>query len=120
MLLWKDRRGPPRRRTPIFVLGVLCVSVTVVVSVADSIQHSKQALRFVKESSLNKRSQFLPEIDMMDCHVRQENLSIRGDPIMLQLPLVPAYALTVHKTQSLSIKHLVLGCARLSFMRHMQ
>ena len=29
---------------------------------------------------------------------------------MLQLPLAPAYSLTVHKTQALSIKHLVLGC----------
>ena len=42
--------------------------------------------------------------------MRQENLNIRGEPIMLQLSLVPAYALTVHKTQALSIKHLVLGC----------
>ena len=31
--------------------------------------------------------------------------------------LVPAYALTVHKTQALSIKHLVLGCVALSFTR---
>ena len=114
MLLWKDRKGPSLRRIPIFVLGCPCVCVIIVVSFAYSTQHSKQAARFVKESSLNKRSQFLPEIDMIDCHVRQENLSIRGDPIMLQLPLVPAYALTVHKTQSLSIKHLVLGCAVLS------
>ena len=30
------------------------------------------------------------------------------------LRLVPAYALTVHKTQALSIKHLVLGCVALS------
>ena len=36
---------------------------------------------------------------------------------MLQLPLVPAYALTVHKTQALSIKHLVLGCVALSCTR---
>jgi hypothetical protein len=55
----------------------------------------------------------LPDIDMMDCQVRQENLNMRGEPIMLQLPLVPGYALTVHKTQSLSIKHLVLGCVAL-------
>ena len=47
----------------------------------------------------------------MDVQVREENLNIRGAPIMLQLPLVPAYALTIHKTQALSIKHLVLGCA---------
>ena len=42
--------------------------------------------------------------------MRQDNPNIRGEPIMLQLSLVPAYALTVHKTQALSIKHLVLGC----------
>ena len=29
---------------------------------------------------------------------------------MLQLSLVPAYALTIHKTQALSIKHVVCGC----------
>ena len=108
---------------------------------------------------MQKRGQLLPDIDFMDCQVRQENLNIRGDPIMLQLPLVPAYApssrqqlcsasigfsnnggghmtyaaygphmrsetscsdcwaLTVHKTQALSIKHLVLGCVALSFTR---
>ena len=63
---------------------------------------------------MQKRGQLLPEIDTMDIQVRQENLNIRGAPIMLQLPLVPAYALTVHKTQALSIRHLVLGCASLS------
>ena len=29
---------------------------------------------------------------------------------MLQLSVVPAYALTIHKTQALSIKHVVCGC----------
>ena len=66
---------------------------------------------------MQKRSQWLPDVDFMDILVRQENLNIRGDPIMLQLSLVPAYALTVHKTQALSIKHLVLGCVALSFTR---
>ena len=49
---------------------------------------------------MQKRTQWLPDIDFMDCAVRQENLAIRGEPIMLQLSLVPAYALTVHKTQA--------------------
>ena len=75
--------------------------------------HPDISARFVKESSVSKR-QLLPEIDTMDVQVRQENLNIRGAPIMIQLPLVPAYALTIHKTQALSIKHLVLGCAGLS------
>ena len=72
--------------------------------------HPDISARFVKESALKKRGTFLPDVDMMDISVRQENLNARGNPIMLQLPLVPAYALTVHKTQSLSIKHQVLGC----------
>ena len=76
--------------------------------------HPDISARFVKESAVQKRGQLLPDIDFMDCLVRQENLNIRGEPIMLQLGLVPAYALTVHKTQSLSIKHIVLGCAGLS------
>ena len=79
------------------------------------------------------------DIDYMDLGARQENLHARGEPIMLQLCVVPAYSLTVrypivnsrrllfierfssrfdckkppiqvHKTQALSIKHLVLGC----------
>ena len=49
------------------------------------------------------------DMDFMDLGARQETLNIRGEPILLQLCVVPAYALTVHKTQALSIKHLVLG-----------
>ena len=60
--------------------------------------HPAISARFVKESSL-KRDTLLLDVDMMDCAVRQENLNIRGEPIMLQLPLIPCYALTVHKTQ---------------------
>ena len=95
-------------------------------------------VRFVKESALSKREMF-PDIasrrktccsnvgmkcitcnlflqslfrllDHMDVTARQESLAIRGDAILLQIPLVPSYALTVHKVQALSIKHLVLGC----------
>ena len=58
---------------------------------------------------MSKR-EMMPDMDFMDLSARQETLSIRGGPIMLQLCVVPAYALTVHKTQALSIKHLVLGC----------
>ena len=54
--------------------------------------------KFCKESSLTKR-EMLPEIDMMDVGARQENLAVKGEPIMLQVCVVPAYALTVHKTQ---------------------
>ena len=65
--------------------------------------------RFCKETSLSKQ-EMLPDMDFMDLGARQETLNIRGEPILLQLCVVPAYALTVHKTQALSIKHLVLGC----------
>ena len=49
--------------------------------------------------------------DHMDIGVRQETLiTMPGQPVLVQLPLIPAYALTVHKTQALSIKHIVRGC----------
>ena len=54
--------------------------------------------RFCKASSLAKR-EMLPEIDHMDVGARQENLAVRGEPIMLQLCLVPAYALTAPTQQ---------------------
>ena len=46
------------------------------------------------------KREMVPEVDMMDVGARQENLAVRGEPIMLQLCVVPAYALTVHKTQA--------------------
>ncbi len=47
----------------------------------------------------------------MDIGVRQETLiTMPGQPVLVQLPLIPAYALTVHKAQALSIKHIVRGC----------
>ena len=61
--------------------------------------HPSLCARFVKEAAVRKRTALLPDIDMIDCTVRQENLNFAGQSIMLQLPLVPAYALTVHKTE---------------------
>ena len=66
-------------------------------------------VRFAKETSVNKAELF-PDIDTLDVVARQETLKFRRQPQMLQLPLVPAYALTIHKTQALSIKHRVNGC----------
>ena len=52
-----------------------------------------------------------PDIDHMDVKPKLEIMATgRGEPSLLQLPLVPAYALTVHKVQALSIKHVVQGC----------
>ena len=65
--------------------------------------------RFVKESSMKARSELLPDIDFMDVQPRAENLACSGEPLMIQMPLVPCYAITVHKSQSLSIKHIVRG-----------
>ena len=72
--------------------------------------HPELLARFVKESALQKR-EMLPDIDHVDVTARQETLgSFQGQPGLLQLPIVPSYALTVHKTQALSIKHTVRGC----------
>ena len=66
--------------------------------------------RFIKESALHKREVF-PDVDHIDVTARQETLtSFPGQPGLLQLPIVPAYALTVHKTQALSMKEVVRGC----------
>ena len=66
--------------------------------------------RFVKESSLKSRSQLLPDIDFMDVQPRAENLACSGEPLLIQMPFGPCYAITVHKSQSLSVKHIVRGC----------
>jgi len=51
------------------------------------------------------------DVDHVDVQARQETLTkCQGQPVLVQLPLVPSYALTVHKTQALSIKHAVRGC----------
>jgi len=73
--------------------------------------------RFAKESSLSKREMF-PDIDHMDVMARQETItSIRGEPVLLQLPVVPCYAITVHKSQSLSIKHKALLGVTILFLK---
>ena len=47
----------------------------------------------------------------MDVGARREVVATaRGKPSMLQLQAQPAYSLTIHKVQSLTIKHTVRGC----------
>ena len=42
-----------------------------------------------------------PDLDHVDVTARQESLTAcQGQPVVVQLPLVPSYALTVHKTQA--------------------
>ena len=50
--------------------------------------HPELLARFVKESSLEK-PEMLPDIDHMDIGARQENLAVRGEPILLQLCVAP-------------------------------
>ena len=57
--------------------------------------------RFCKESSLSK-IEMVHDLDFMDLGARQETLNIRGEPILLQLCVVPAYALTVRRVKTKS------------------
>ena len=50
--------------------------------------HPELLARFVKESSLEK-SEMLPDIDHMDIGARQENLAVRGEPVLLQRCVAP-------------------------------
>ena len=50
--------------------------------------HPELLARFVKESSLEK-PEMLPDIDHMDVGARQDNLAVRGEPILLQLCVAP-------------------------------
>ena len=62
-----------------------------------SASHPELVVRFAKESALQKR-EMLADVDHMDVTARQETLTrVPGQPAMLQLPIVPGYALTVHK-----------------------
>ncbi len=72
--------------------------------------HPELLVRFAKESAL-KKSEMYPDMDHMDVTARQETLvNVIGQPVVLQAPIVPSYALTVHKVQALSISHIVRGC----------
>ena len=72
-----------------------------------SATHPELMARFVKESSLRK-SEWLPDVDFIDVHCRNETIQgMGGETLLLQMPLAPAFGLTVHKTQALSIKHVV-------------
>ena len=45
----------------------------------------------------------------MDLPAREEELDKRLAAVVKQLCLVPAYSLSTHKSQSLSIRHTVIG-----------
>merc|ERR1711949_92424 len=54
---------------------------------------------------------FLSQVDFLDIVPRKEVVgTARGKPSMLQLIAQPAYCVTVHKVQALTIRHDVHGC----------
>ena len=53
--------------------------------------HPELLARFLKESSVCNAN-LHPDIDHIDLQARQENLQVRGDPVMLQLSVTPCYA----------------------------
>jgi hypothetical protein len=72
--------------------------------------HPQLSVRFVKESALQKR-EFVTEVDTMEIPARPENLTGPGaGTAMVQVPVLPADALTTHKVQSLTISHSVRAC----------
>ena len=105
-ILWKDRKALREGRLLHWSPSDAAVEGS---KRAVPSSHPGICARFVKENALQKQGALLPDIDMIDCTVRQENLKIAGGPISLQLPLQPSYALTVHKTQA-TLCVLVLEC----------
>ena len=53
--------------------------------------HPDIMARFLKETS-GRKTELFPEVDYIDVQARAETLRARGEPIILQLPLVPCYA----------------------------
>ena len=65
-----------------------------------SASHPELLVRFAKETSMKKAEMF-PDVDHIDITARQETLvNVPGLPVLVQVPAVPCYALTVHKTQA--------------------
>ena len=68
-------------------------------------------VRFVDECAYQARPELKHVTDYIDVPARENTLTGRDCKTVLhQVPISPAYALTIHKVQSLSIKHDVLGC----------
>ena len=66
---------------------------------------------YLEEAYQSSQTYFLPVIDFMDLLPRRESVpAAKGQPLMLQLQLQPAYNLTNHKVQALTIRHQVDGC----------
>ena len=72
--------------------------------------HPELLARFAKESAFARKDELLQEVDFKDILARPEGLKGCSGAAMVQLPLQPAYGLTVHKVQALTIAHVVRGC----------
>ena len=68
--------------------------------------------RFYHEASYQCKTRYLlPHVDFLDIEPRKEVVGTsRGKPSMSQLTVQPAYCLTIHKVQALTIRHVVDGC----------
>ena len=68
--------------------------------------------RFYHETSYqSNKAHFLPQVDFLDIGPRKEVVgTARGKPSMSQLTTQPAYCLTIHKVQALTIRRDVNGC----------
>ncbi len=70
-----------------------------------------QATFYQEDSYQSSKKHFLPEVDFMHIEPKKEVVAgARGKPSMLQLPFQPAYCLTIHKVQALTLRHVVDGC----------
>ena len=74
--------------------------------------HPELLVRFVKETAYASERELIGEVHFMDFPARSE--ALKGNGIvgmsMVQVPILPAYALTIHKVQALTIVHKVRGC----------
>jgi hypothetical protein len=73
--------------------------------------HRELFIRFAKEASSGK-AELVNEVDFIDVEAKFEMIAgmWRSQPGLVQVPLVPSYALSIHKSQSLTIRHIVKGC----------
>ncbi len=77
-----------------------------------AVDEQSLAVTFVKKSSLDSgKSVLFEEFDKIELKPVPERLSGKhGNSVVEQIPVLPAYALTIHKCQSLTISHTVKLC----------
>ena len=74
------------------------------------VHYPNLAARFVKESSKHK-PELISQVDIVEVQPLPENLKGRDiKSVLVQLALIPAYALCIHKVQALTLPHDVRAC----------